>query len=88
MAEFYNQEEKTTELAEFKRFRDILLERNMVVESVGWINGKLRDGKTVLAEGANAALLDIDLGTYPYVTSSSTSVGGVCTGLGIAPSKI
>jgi adenylosuccinate synthase len=41
-----------------------------------------------MAEGANAGLLDIDLGTYPYVTSSSTSIGGVCTGLGVPPQKI
>jgi len=42
----------------------------------------------VLAEGANAALLDVDFGTYPYVTSSATTAGGICTGLGIAPTKI
>ena len=41
-----------------------------------------------MAEGANASLLDIDLGTYPFVTSSSTSIGGCCTGLGVAPSKL
>jgi len=60
----------------------------MIVESVGWINKQIRDGKRVLIEGANATLLDIDLGTYPYVTSSSTSIGGACTGLGIAPSRL
>mmetsp|Transcript_35931 Transcript_35931/g.143637 ORF Transcript_35931/g.143637 Transcript_35931/m.143637 type:complete len:91 (+) Transcript_35931:891-1163(+) len=42
----------------------------------------------VLVEGANAALLDIDFGTYPYVTSSNCTIGGVCTGLGIPPSRI
>ena len=42
----------------------------------------------MLAEGANATLLDIDFGTYPYVTSSSTSIGGVCTGLGLSPDKL
>jgi adenylosuccinate synthase len=41
----------------------------------------------MLIEGANATLLDIDLGTYPYVTSSSTSIGGVATGLGLSPDK-
>lgn len=41
--------------------------------------------KRVLCEGANALMLDIDFGTYPFVTSSSTSVGGVCIGLGIPP---
>ena len=44
--------------------------------------------QTILVEGANAAMLDIDFGTYPYVTSSSCTVGGVCTGLGIQPGKI
>jgi adenylosuccinate synthase len=67
---------------------DILIKENMIVESVGWINKHIKEGKRILAEGANATLLDIDLGTYPYVTSSSTSAGGVCTGLGVAPSKI
>lgn len=41
-----------------------------------------------MAEGANGALLDIDHGTYPFVTSSNTSSGGICTGLGVAPNKI
>lgn len=44
--------------------------------------------KTMLAEGAQGTLLDVDYGSYPFVTSSSTSVGGVCTGLGVAPSKV
>lgn len=60
----------------------------MIIDSVGWINKQITDGKKILVEGANATLLDIDLGTYPYVTSSSTSIGGVCTGLGIAPNKL
>jgi adenylosuccinate synthase len=55
----------------------------MVVDGVEWINQHINKGKKVLAEGANACLLDIDLGTYPYVTSSSTSVGGFSTGLGV-----
>lgn len=85
---FYDQPEKPEELAELKDFRHLLLQKNMIVESVGWINRHINEGKTVLAEGANATLLDVDLGTYPYVTSSSTSIGGVCTGLGIPPHKI
>lgn len=44
--------------------------------------------KRVLIEGANALMLDLDLGTYPFVTSSSTGIGGVCTGLGIPPKQI
>jgi len=59
-----------------------------VVDGVAFVNGALDAGKRVITEGANAALLDVDFGTYPYVTSSSTSAGGVCTGLGIAPSRI
>merc|ERR1711879_383777 len=47
-----------------------------------------KQGKFILAEGANAALLDIDFGTYPAVTSSSTTAGGVSTGLGLAPTKL
>lgn len=45
----------------------------------------LQSGKRVLVEGANALMLDLDYGTYPYVTSSSTTIGGVMTGLGISP---
>lgn len=52
------------------------------------INNYLAEGKTVLAEGAQGSLLDIDHGTYPFVSSSSTTSGGVCTGLGVAPNKI
>ena len=52
----------------------------MVVESVSFLHNQINSGKNVLVEGANAALLDIDFGTYPYVTSSNCSVGGVCTG--------
>lgn len=49
---------------------------------------KMKAGKSVLFEGAQGALLDLDHGTYPFVTSSSSTAGGVCTGLGISPSKI
>ena len=52
------------------------------------INGYLAEGKSVLAEGAQGSLLDIDHGTYPFVSSSSTTSGGVCTGLGVAPNRI
>src|SRR5437879_12039919 len=48
----------------------------------------MRDGKSILFEGAQGTLLDIDHGTYPYVTSSNASIGGVCTGLGIGPRAI
>ena len=52
------------------------------------INRALSEGKSVLAEGAQGSLLDIDHGTYPFVSSSSTTAGGVCTGLGVAPNTI
>src|SRR4249920_92131 len=53
-----------------------------------FINDKLSQGKTVLAEGAQGSMLDVDFGTFPYVTSSNTISAGVCTGLGVAPQKI
>lgn len=52
------------------------------------INEAIQSGKSVLAEGAQGSLLDIDYGTYPFVTSSNTTVAGACTGLGISPSSI
>ena len=58
------------------------------VDSEIFINQSLAQGKRVLAEGAQGTLLDVDFGSYPFVTSSNTSIGGVCTGLGIPPSSI
>ena len=58
------------------------------VNSEYFINQCLREEKKVLAEGAQAMMLDIDFGTYPFVTSSNTITAGVCTGLGVAPSAI
>lgn len=58
------------------------------VDSEYFINKSLAGGKRILAEGAQGSLLDIDFGSYPYVTSSNTICAGVCSGLGIAPSKI
>ena len=60
----------------------------MIVDSVYEINQALKEGKKVLVEGANAPMLDVDFGTYPFVTSSSASIGGICTGLGVCPHKI
>ena len=51
----------------------------MIVDGPLWLNNAVREGKSVLIEGANAAMLDIDFGTYPYVTSSNTTVGGCFT---------
>jgi adenylosuccinate synthase len=59
-----------------------------LVDSEYEVNDYLASGKKVLAEGAQGSLLDIDFGSYPFVTSSSTMVAGACTGLGVSPSKI
>lgn len=58
------------------------------IDSENYIHTAQRDGKTILAEGAQGSLLDIDFGTYPFVTSSNTTAAGACTGLGVSPSSI
>ena len=58
------------------------------VDGEYFVNERLSQGKKILAEGAQGSMLDIDFGTYPFVTSSNTIASGVCNGLGIAPSKI
>lgn len=58
------------------------------INSSNFFNNALKEGKKVLAEGAQGTLLDINAGTYPFVTSSTVSTAGVCTGLGVAPNKI
>jgi adenylosuccinate synthase len=59
-----------------------------ITDTSYYLNSALREGKHILAEGAQGALLDIDHGTYPYVTSSNPTSGGACTGLGIPPTAI
>mmetsp|Transcript_6190 Transcript_6190/g.15042 ORF Transcript_6190/g.15042 Transcript_6190/m.15042 type:complete len:430 (+) Transcript_6190:90-1379(+) len=59
-----------------------------VTDSVEYVNRSIDAGHGILIEGANAALLDLDFGTYPFVTSSNCSIGGICTGLGLAPKRI
>ncbi|MCF8449132.1 MAG: adenylosuccinate synthase [Taibaiella sp.] len=59
-----------------------------IVNAEYWLDNHLKNGKRVLAEGAQGSMLDIDFGTYPFVTSSNTIAAGVCSGLGIAPSRI
>jgi adenylosuccinate synthase len=59
-----------------------------IVNGEYFINDKLSQGKTVLAEGAQGSMLDVDFGTFPFVTSSNTISAGVCTGLGVAPQRI
>ncbi len=59
-----------------------------LVDGEYFINKALTEGKKILAEGAQGSMLDIDFGTYPYVTSSNTITAGVCSGLGVAPQRI
>lgn len=65
-----------------------LLQANMIADTSAMLHKALSDYRRILTEGANAAMLDLDHGTYPYVTSSSTTAGGICTGLGIPPSAV
>jgi len=62
--------------------------RPHITDGVNFLQVALAEKKRILVEGANALMLDLDYGTYPFVTSSSTAIGGVCTGLGIPPKKI
>ncbi|MBV8518738.1 MAG: adenylosuccinate synthase [Acidobacteria bacterium] len=71
---------------DYLRYGEILSER--ITSGTVFLNEQIRAGKSVMFEGAQATMLDIDHGTYPYVTSSNCSVGGVCTGLGVAPKHI
>ncbi len=64
------------------------LRRFEIVDSEQLVNDYIRDDVSILAEGAQGSMLDIDFGTYPYVTSSNTLCAGVCTGLGVAPTRI
>ena len=64
------------------------LKKLKFIDSEEYLQSAQDNGKTILAEGAQGSLLDIDFGTYPYVTSSNTTAAGACTGLGIAPNKI
>ncbi len=65
-----------------------LLKEFKIVNGEYFINDKIQQGKKVLAEGAQGSMLDVDFGTFPFVTSSNTISAGVCTGLGVAPQKI
>ena len=64
------------------------LKRFRIIDSEHVINNYLKEGKSILAEGAQGTMLDVDFGSYPFVTSSNTICAGACTGLGVAPSKI
>jgi adenylosuccinate synthase len=66
----------------FERIRPFLTDSGLILD------GLMREGRSVLFEGAQGTLLDVDLGTYPYVTSSSSTAGGACTGTGVSPIKV
>ncbi|ORZ16435.1 Adenylosuccinate synthetase [Absidia repens] len=75
--------------AELKRYKELAERlRPYVIDSVAYLHNARKQNKKILVEGANALMLDLDFGTYPYVTSSNTTVGGVCTGLGVPPASI
>lgn len=82
-AEELNVEQIIEEYVEFDKHID-----PYVTDTTAYLNNALQDGKHVLAEGAQGSLLDVDFGTYPYVTSSHPTVGGACTGLGIPPTQV
>src|SRR5262245_14390837 len=70
----------------YLRFAEVI--RPLVRDTAAYLNGLIREGKSILFEGAQATLLDIDHGTFPYVTSSSAAAGGACTGLCVAPKHV
>jgi adenylosuccinate synthase len=80
----YNLEELEEEF--FKAIE--VLKSLKFIDSEEYLHQAQKSGKSILAEGAQGSLLDIDFGTYPFVTSSNTTAAGACTGLGIAPNKI
>ncbi|KAK1397513.1 Adenylosuccinate synthetase, chloroplastic [Heracleum sosnowskyi] len=71
------------EVERYKRFAERL--EPYITDTVHFINKSILEKKKVLVEGGQATMLDVDFGTYPFVTSSSPSAGGICTGLGVAP---
>ena len=79
--EFAEMEQRWLDAIEYLKEYDI-------VDSEYLINGLLKEGKSILCEGAQGTLLDVDFGSYPFVTSSNTICAGACSGLGVAPNKI
>lgn len=73
-------------LEDYKKYAEIL--RPHITDTITLLHKALEDGKKILCEGAQASLLDIDFGSYPFVTSSNPSIGGVCTGTGLAAKDI
>ena len=79
----YTEADLDAEVAKYREFAARLAP--LIADSVYFVDAAVKGGKRVLVEGGQATMLDIDFGTYPYVTSSNPSVGGICPGLGLAP---
>ena len=90
MLKFYNVDiQYDLKEMETEFFESIKVLKTMqFIDSEEYLFQAQQDGKSILAEGAQGSLLDIDFGTYPFVTSSNTTAAGACTGLGVAPNKI
>jgi len=74
---------------ETKRYEEFTkLFGDCIIDGIWWINDQYKQGKRILIEGANAAMLDLDFGTYPFVTSSNPTIGGCLTGLGLSHQKL
>ena len=88
LKKIYNKEELDVEVI----LKDYLAFGNLIAQYITdvptFLNNAINDGKSILMEGAQGALLDIDHGTYPFVTSSSPTSGGACSGVGVPPTKI
>lgn len=89
MLKSYGSDYNASEDAVFKKYSELSKKISPFVHHIiGDLNAQLDEGKTVIFEGAQGSLLDVDFGTYPYVTSSSSCAGGACTGTGVPPMKI
>ena len=89
LAELYGAVDFDLEAEEAKWFSSLETLKDLnCVDGEYYVNEVLNAGKKVLAEGAQGSMLDVDFGTYPYVTSSNTITSGVCNGLGVAPQRI
>jgi adenylosuccinate synthase len=88
LSKIYNSEELDTDkvVDEFLKFDDLI--DPYVKDTTTLLNNAIQNGENILVEGAQGALLDLDHGTYPYVTSSNPTSGGACTGLGIPPTSV
>lgn len=89
ISNFNQKVELSLDLLEAEFFEGIeCIKSFKLIESENYLNNAIIEGKKILAEGAQGSLLDIDFGTYPYVTSSNTTSAGACSGLGVPPNKI